>query len=282
MTKDKKYEIQNSSNYFSECNHNLNDILKEFINIFKEYIHYFSCYIKKNDNEKLNIITKGFESISHIFIFLILYTKNLELAIYHTKKSYLYYYEFISQIGDENNSFLKLNCKDAILFIYKKTIFEINTNKKKEFIFNKKNKIICETLKKMSSIIKNIYFYNMDFLINNYTNSNEDSYLLCNNGNYNKKKIEKINDLIMKLLIVIYKKYNTKDIFEKISKFIYTFENQKITPYDYIFILKGLLKKKCFINIALSQIDKKINNKKIHLLIKNKTKFIQFICSHKQ
>ena len=126
MSKDKKFEIQNLSNYLLEFNHSLQNILREYINILNEYMHYFSCHIEKDNNVKLNIVTKGIESISHIFTFILLYTKNLELAVYHTKKSYLYYNEFINQINDENNSFLKLNCKDAILFIYKKnSIFTI-------------------------------------------------------------------------------------------------------------------------------------------------------------
>ena len=108
-------------------------------------MQYFSCHIEKNNNVKLNIVTKGIESISHIFTFILLYTKNLELTVYHTKKSYLYYNEFINQINDENNSFLKLNSKDAILFIYKKSIFEIN--KKKGFVIDKKNIHFCDTVK---------------------------------------------------------------------------------------------------------------------------------------
>ena len=55
------------------------------------------------------------------YTFLLLYTRNLELSIYHTQKSILYYIEFIGQIGDDNHSFLKLNSKDATLFVFKKT-----------------------------------------------------------------------------------------------------------------------------------------------------------------
>lgn len=280
MTKEKKFEIQNSSNYLPNFNYSLQNIFKEYAHIFKEYVSYFSCFIKKNNNEKLNIITKGFESISHIFIFLLLYTRNLELAIFHTKKSYLYYFEFINQIGDESNSFLKLNCKDAILFIYKKTIFEINNNKKKEFIFDKKNKNVCENLKKFSSLIKNIYFYNINYIIN--TSSNDD-YLMddFDNSEKNVKIIQKINDLILKLILLICKKSNENNFFEKIFKLIHFFENSKLNPYDYLYILKSILKKKHFYTIKLNVIEKKMNNKKIHLLVKNKNKFIQFICSHK-
>ena len=59
---------------------------------------------------------------------LYMYTKNLEITMHHCKKAYCYYVEFIGQIGDDNHSFLQLNSKDATLFVYKKTIFEINNN----------------------------------------------------------------------------------------------------------------------------------------------------------
>ena len=38
---------------------------------------------------------------------LILYTKNLELSIYHCKRGIEYYIEFIAQIGDNTNTYLK-------------------------------------------------------------------------------------------------------------------------------------------------------------------------------
>ena len=233
MSKDKKFGIQNTNNYLKDFNHPLPIILKEYVNILKEYFNYFSCYIKKNDYEKLNIITKGLESISHIFTFIILYTKNLELAIFHTKKSYLYYFEFISQIGDESNSFLKLNCKDAILFIYKKTIFEII--KKDDIVFDKKNKFFCQILKKFTELTKNIYFYNIHHLIN--TSCSLEKHIIEDN-------IKKINESITKIIQIICKKYKEIDLFEKIFKLTYYFENIKLNPSDYIFILKSILKKK--------------------------------------
>ena len=59
------------------------------------------------------------------------YTKNLELSFYHTQKAYYIYIEFIEQISDDNVTFLQLSSKDAILFVYKKTIFELNNECKK-------------------------------------------------------------------------------------------------------------------------------------------------------
>ena len=84
-----------------------------------------NIFIQKTEYLKYILIT-GIKNILYIFNFIILYTKNLDLTIYHTQKAILYYIEFIGQIGDDNHSFLKLNTKDATLFIYKKTIFDFS------------------------------------------------------------------------------------------------------------------------------------------------------------
>ena len=78
---------------------------------------HISNHIMTSDDNK--------NTLKHIFNTLLLYTKNLNLTVYHCKKAYLFYVEFITQIGDENHSFLQLNSKDAVIFLYKKTIFEI-------------------------------------------------------------------------------------------------------------------------------------------------------------
>ena len=74
---------------------------------------------------------KGIETISSVFKLLLLYTKNLSLTIFHCQKSFYYYIEFIGQIGDSNHQFLQLNSKDASLFVFKKTVFEINNDHRK-------------------------------------------------------------------------------------------------------------------------------------------------------
>ena len=76
---------------------------------------------------------KGIETISSVFKILLLYTKNLPLTIFHCQKSFYYYIEFIGQIGDSNHQFLQLNSKDATLFVFKKTVFEINSDHRKIF-----------------------------------------------------------------------------------------------------------------------------------------------------
>jgi hypothetical protein len=64
------------------------------------------------------------------------------------------YIEFIKQITDEQNNLLNLKINDAVVFIYKKTIFDI----KKEFIKNKENNTI-ELLNINSNIIKYMFSF---------------------------------------------------------------------------------------------------------------------------
>ena len=77
------------------------------------------------------VVTKGLSTLIHIFNMLTLYTKNVELIEHHCEKAIAYYIEFISQIGTEGQNYLQLNSKDAILFVYKKTIFDINSEVRK-------------------------------------------------------------------------------------------------------------------------------------------------------
>jgi hypothetical protein len=66
------------------------------------------------------------------------------LTYHHCQKSYSYYIEFIGQIGDDAVTYLQLNSKDAALFVYKKTIFDILEEVKKKYtevdVNEKKNK----------------------------------------------------------------------------------------------------------------------------------------------
>ena len=75
----------------------------------------------QNQSKYFFVLQRGIETITHIFRNLLLYTKNIELTIYHCKRAYIYYVEFIGQIGDDKNTYLQLNSKDATLFVYKKT-----------------------------------------------------------------------------------------------------------------------------------------------------------------
>lgn len=69
----------------------------------------------------------------------------------------------MEQLGENTNSFLKLSSKDATLFVYKKTIFEIDT----EFV---KHSIVKHSIVKHSKSSTNTIMNNVEVLVNIYNN----------------------------------------------------------------------------------------------------------------
>lgn len=101
--------------------------------LFNKYLKLLDTYhqlFKKNIVTKNNyyrefIYLQGMKCLGHVFTILMQYTGNIPFTYYHCEKGIYYFTEFISQIENEN-SFLKLNSIDAIIFVYKKTIYNIN------------------------------------------------------------------------------------------------------------------------------------------------------------
>ena len=109
-----------------------------------------------SDDYFKHIVVQGIKTIHYVYYMLILYTKNIELTTYHTQKAVQYYVEFISQIGEGNNNYMSLPSKDAVLFVYKKTIFEINQDYRNERL----NKEDAETSALVTLLTNFIQFYN--------------------------------------------------------------------------------------------------------------------------
>lgn len=116
-------------NYNDELNYELFEVINKYLSIIFNYLKYISdnkFFLNKNNNKY--IISKGMDTINHIFKLILLYTKNIDLSSFHSQKAYFFYVEFIEQISQDSNIMLKLNSKDAIIFTYKKTIFELNND----------------------------------------------------------------------------------------------------------------------------------------------------------
>jgi len=126
--------LSNSDNYKKKLDCSNSEIFNNYTSLINEYSNFFidNTFIQKQ-NYFNYVYLKGIETISSVFKLLLLYTKNLPLTIFHCQKSFYYYIEFIGQIGDSNHQFLQLNSKDATLFVFKKTVFEINSDHRKIF-----------------------------------------------------------------------------------------------------------------------------------------------------
>lgn len=159
----KNANLEDESNYNKKYDTNINQQLSKYMAIINEFVHQIDANIKLSNKEyKKFIIIKGLETLLHVFKIILLYTKNLELTFYNSKKALYYYIEFISQIGEETHEFLKLTPKDAILFVYKKTIFTINENHIKNFKSLKNDILKIEIFENLTSLHLKIFLNKLD------------------------------------------------------------------------------------------------------------------------
>ena len=175
LSDNSQFMLYTISNYKPSIENSISEILKTFIDILIEYIRFITDkIIMKNKKYYYFIFERGLETLIHVFSVIFYYTKNLELTFYHTQKACYFYVEFIEQISDDNVTFLQLSSRDAILFVYKKTIFDINNEYKKgiqEPI--SEDKIILSTINLYTNIYKSIVLFIIkhdDFKYENKTN----------------------------------------------------------------------------------------------------------------
>ena len=183
------YNITSNDNYKQSINYNVENILEKYLSILTDYFkHLEESNFNIYNRYYKYIIINGVNCINNIFKILLLYTNNIELVLYHTQKSFIYYIEFITQIGDENNNFLQLNSKDATLFVYKKTIFEINNDIRKDFSIKKDNREILDNINNYILLAKKII----------------DDFININDENIYKNLQNKILPILKKLVEVFF------------------------------------------------------------------------------
>ena len=130
--------------------------------IINEYMMYVVEHmIIQDDTYLLFLIRRGVETITHCFKILLMYTKNLELTIYQCKKALYYYIEFIGQISDVSlqHSYLQLNSKDATLFVYKKTIYDINNIYRKKFTLDDNEQTLLNSVSNIITLFNASLFH---------------------------------------------------------------------------------------------------------------------------
>ena len=102
--------LSDTSFYRDKMDFKLQKCVDLYFNLLGEY--FISITNKKKLNNSkcfLFIFERGMTTIQHVFMFLLIYTKNIQLILNECKKGYFYYIEFIEQIMDEDYNFLQLN-----------------------------------------------------------------------------------------------------------------------------------------------------------------------------
>ena len=138
------YSLKSTETYLSDGLFLVNNVIDKYIQLLVEYCSSVSKQklVITSPNMFNFIILRGLETTTHVFKYVLVYTQNLEAAFHHAQKAIYYYLEFITQVAEQKNAFLQLSSRDAITYVYKKTIYLINnleSKKSKNDIINTMN-----------------------------------------------------------------------------------------------------------------------------------------------
>jgi len=141
------YSLKSTETYLVDGIFLVNNVIDKYIQILVEYCNAVSKqkFVITSPNMFNFLILRGLETTTHVFKYILLYTQNVEAAFHHAQKSIYYYLEFIAQVAEQRNAFLQLSSRDAITYVYKKTIYLINnleSKKSKNDIINTMNTYI--------------------------------------------------------------------------------------------------------------------------------------------
>ena len=122
-------DIQTYSNKMSLPQSIVEEHFKKLIIEYFEFINRDEKKIVTENNEMFKFtLIRGLETIGHVYKLILLHTNNVSAAIYHSQRSICLYVEFILQIMENSQTFLKLTTKDAVLYVYRETIFRLKKN----------------------------------------------------------------------------------------------------------------------------------------------------------
>ncbi len=243
---------------------------KPYIIRYVEIINEYMLYVVENmiiqdDTYLLFLIRRGVETIMHCFKFLLMYTKNLDLTIFQCKKALYYYIEFIGQISDVSlhHSYLQLNSKDATLFVYKKTIYDVNNVYRKNFTLDDTEQQFLNSISNIIMLFNATLFHLLQKERLKYEKKEsiihfavEKSALiidkLFNSGNYT------LLDSKTELCLFVFQNFQTYDIdtikYSNICE-IFVKKLRKYLDKDTLFSLKSRIKEKLSDNKLINNLN---------------------------
>ena len=248
LSDNSNYILYNTLNYKPIIDYSVSEILTKFVYVIIEYMRFISeKTTMKNKLYYKFIFERGIETLTHTFSVIFYYTKNLELTFYHSQKAYYFYIEFIEQISDDNVTFLQLSSRDAVMFVYKKTIFDINNEYKKnikEHSTDEKN--ILALVDSHTYIYKSI----VQFIINHKDFKYDNKTIYINNCC---DKIELIAEILNK-------NKTKKGVIECIYLFTNLLTDKQIDVNSFFILLDEFIKK----IVSKKKVDDKIIKHKIY------------------
>ena len=219
---DSMYSLHNVENFHPTLETNTSMLMDKYSDVIINYFH----YIHKNISSKNNvlnkfIITRGLDTITHVFLYLLHYTNNSSIALYYCEKASYFYVEFVTQISTDETSFLQLSSRDATNYVYKKTIFEIKHAKQQPESYSE------ESIDKMTVIESCLNGYKLLF------------YKIIHSDLAYNIHITEVSDLIHKINAITI----DKDNIAILIRIIDTFYNKIKGIEKFLEIIKNIVKK---------------------------------------
>jgi len=234
-TKEINYSLHNIDNYRKELDSEITDIVQKISQLFIDYFKFITENIKlKKSTFSRFIIVRGLDTIINVFNYILLYTKNIDLVYFHCQKAFYFYVEFVGQISEDEKMFLQLTSRDATTYVYKKTIFEINPELKKN------NEEVSDYTRLKLDII-NIYIDLYKTLL----------FKIINDDFTNIKNLENI-ELIYKKLNGLTNKSKLKHLNEIIEHLFYRIDNSEYFFDVCVLLVKKFIKNQEVINNCLN------------------------------
>ena len=202
INKENNYSLLSSENYKKALDCDVVEATKKYSQLILDYYKFFVENLKiTNEGFSKFIIIRGLDTITNVFLHILYFTKNINLTYFHCQKSFYFYVEFVGQISDVEKTFLQLTSRDATTYVYKKTIYEINNEiKKNNEQISDYTKLKLDIINPYIEVYKTILLklIHDDFTNEEKQNMVEKILKKLNNLN-NKSKIIKLNDIIEKL-----------------------------------------------------------------------------------
>jgi hypothetical protein len=201
--KPNKFSLNNTSDYKKDIDFEPKDAIALYIELLLEYYHFIQDNIK---DKKCNsfIVVRGLDTLTNVFKLILLSTKNMDYVCCYTQKAFYYYVEFICQTSEMEKLFLQMTSRDAVIYVYKKTICDINKT-----IVKSLEPCSQESLDKINLIDEHVNLYKTIAIKNINTNS----------------KIEQLETFISKLKNIIVK--DVKLVNADIDHLFYTIDTSE-------------------------------------------------------
>jgi len=227
-----KHSLTNPDNYKKSIDCTISIVIEKYFNLILDYYNnIYSIVHFKNNTYSKYIIIRGLDTLTNVFLNILSSTKNIELTYFHCQKAFYFYIEFIDQISDDEKTFLQLTSRDATTYVYKKTVFEICQEHRKQ-----NDSEHNEKCKKIGHFINTLQLYLLKIINLEFNKNNEYLELLKTLSN---KLISSANKLIASdledITEKIYNKIEDVQSFLKVSLHIVKkFSRSSISNNEFI------------------------------------------------